>query len=100
MKIKDSLIDKCYKLLGEENLRWFKHLKGLTGTCSPVLKLNVKRKGIPVHPVHFREGMQIRNFMRSEPECKGWNDFDFDNNWTKLIELTINKHLTKLQSHE
>jgi len=89
MEIKESLIEKFRQWIGEENLRWFSHLKGLTGTYSPVLKLNVKRKGIPVHPVHLREGMQIRNWMRSQPECKDWDSHDFDNNWQELVKLTI-----------
>ncbi len=91
--IAETLKDKLFKWLGEENLRWFKHLKGLTGTISPVLSLNIKRKRIPVHPVHFREGMQIRNWMRHQDECKGWSDIDFDDNWTLLVDLTITKYL-------
>lgn len=51
--------------LGEENIRYFKHLKGLKGKVFPVLKLNYNKKGIPAHPVHLREGMQIRNYLRS-----------------------------------
>jgi len=93
IKITDKLIDDLFNWLGDYNLKYFKHLKGLTGTYSPVLKLNKKRKGIPVHPVHFREGMQIRNFMRRHEDCKNWNDIQFDDNWTKLIELTIKKYL-------
>ena len=93
MEINQSLIKKLYDWLGKENLRWFKHLKGLKGTYSPVLKLNRKRKFIPVHPVHLREGMQIRNWMRQQPECKGWNAHDFDNNWAKLVELTVETYL-------
>lgn len=90
--MEESLIDKVYEWIGEENVRYFKHLKGLTGTVSPVLKLNMKRKFIPVHPVHLREGMQIRNFMRSQPECENWNGNDFDENWIKVIESCIEKH--------
>ena len=67
-------------------------MKGLTGSCAPVLKLNQKRKGIPVYPVHLREGMQIRNWMRQQDECKNWTDIDFDDNWTILIEKTINEY--------
>ncbi len=88
-EIKDSLIEKMHDYLGEENLRFFKHLKGLTGTYSPVLKLNQERKGLPAHPVHFREGMQIRNFLRGQSECEEWNSHDFDNNWIRVIEKVI-----------
>lgn len=57
-------IESLKKHLGEENLRYFRHLKGLNGSVFPILKLNYKRKGIPIHPVGLREGMQIRNWMR------------------------------------
>lgn len=91
----ETLAIKLYEWLGEENVIYFKHLKGLTGTVSPVLKLNVKRKFIPTHPVHFREGMQIRNFLRSQPECITWSDHDFDNNWIKVVELCIENYNNK-----
>lgn len=90
--MEQSLVDKIYEWIGEENVRYFKHLKGLTGTVSPVLKLNQKRKFLPAHPVHLREGMQIRNFMRRQPECKNWGDNEFDENWIKVIESCIEKH--------
>lgn len=93
MEIPNSLLEEMYDYLGEENLRWFKHLKGLTGTYSPVLKLNVKRKGIPAHPVHLREGMQIRNFLKEQTECNAWHHLDFENGWTDVIEATVNKYL-------
>ena len=41
------------------------------------------------HIVHFREGMQVRNFMRQSGECNDWSDHEFDDNWVKLIELII-----------
>lgn len=60
----EKYVTSLIQWLGEENVRYFKHLKGLTGQVFPVLKLNNERKGIPVHPVHLREGMQIRNYLR------------------------------------
>lgn len=92
IKFSGKVIDDFYQWFGEENVRYFKHLKGLTGNYSPVLKLNSKRKFMPVHPVHLREGMVIRNWMRGRDEFKDFNDHDFDNNWTKLVELTVEKY--------
>lgn len=71
--------------LGDENVRYFRLLKSLTGSYSPVLKLNMKRKGLPVHNVHMREGMQIRNWMRDQPEFKDWDSERLDNEWTTLV---------------
>jgi hypothetical protein len=81
--------------LGEEGIRYFKHLKGLKGDVFPVLKLNVKTKGMPVYPVHFREGSQIRNWLSSTypeimDELKEWDAFE---DWTHDImnKLVLNK---------
>jgi len=90
--INDEIVDDFIQWIGEDGLRWFKHLKGLTGTYSPVLKLNEKRKGIPVHPVHFREGMQIRNWMRKHDNCSGW--IEFDSVWVLLVEEAVKKYET------
>ena len=57
------------------------------GTVSPIL-MTAGSMAIP-HPVHFREGMQIRNWMRDRPECEGWNDNDFDNRWETAVKAAI-----------
>ena len=93
MKFDDKLVDDFILWIGEDGLRWFKHLKGLTGTYSPVLKLNQKRKGIPAYPVHFREGRTIRNWMRKHPCCSGW--IEFDTMWVHLVDCAIKKNETK-----
>jgi hypothetical protein len=88
MENNNNIADKLIEFLGKDGIRWFGHLKGLTGTCSPVLRLNSKRKGIPVHPVHFREGMQIRNFLRTLKECE---EINFDDEWCSLVELAVER---------
>jgi hypothetical protein len=89
--INTRLIDKAKVWLGTEGISFFSHLKGLTGEVSPVLNLNVKRKGIPIHPIHFREGMSIRNWMRDQIECKDWSADEMDEKWVLLIEEVIKK---------
>lgn len=74
--------------LGEENLRYFRHLKGLKGEVFPVLKLNYHKKGVTAHPVGLREGMKIRNWMRVNfPEFTQLSQ----NKIEKLSEELINK---------
>jgi hypothetical protein len=80
---------KVHSWLGDEGRRFFRHCLGLTGTVSPVLKLDEGRKHIPVHPVHFREGMQVRNFLRGLPECASWTDYDFDNFWAEVVTRSL-----------
>lgn len=64
-KMMEKYVQELKKWLGKDNIRYFKHLKGLTGEVFPVLKLNFDKKGLPAHPVAWREGMQIRNYLRS-----------------------------------
>lgn len=78
------------KWLGEDGIRYFRHLLGLTKTVIPVLHLNEKRKGIPYHSVHFREGMQIRNWLREHTYLgKESNSIDLDNIYVEILEEAI-----------
>lgn len=89
--LNDELYVKTLKIwLGEENVRYFKHLKGLKGSVFPVLKLNMDRKGLPSHPVHFREGMQIRNYLRTKfPELSEMAGDILDDYTVELMEKVI-----------
>lgn len=83
-------IDALRKYLGEENLRYFRHLKGLTGCVFPVLRLNFSRKGIPIHSVRLREGMQIRNWMRTNfSEFRNMSQDKLEKLSDKLINKAI-----------
>lgn len=93
--IPDSLIEKVRGWLGEDNIRWFAHIKGLKGSVNCVLKLNFKRKRIPAHPIHFREGMQIRNFLREQVECDKWGHADFEREWITVVEKLITQFKAK-----
>lgn len=89
--LNEKLYVKTLKIwLGEENVRYFKHLKGLKGSVFPVLKLNMDRKGLPAHPVHFREGMQIRNYLRTKfPELSEMARDILDEYTVELMEKVI-----------
>ena len=77
--------------LGEDGIRYFKHLKGLKGTVVPVLKLNKeKNAGVPAWPVHFREGMQIRNWLRANTELgKKLDSIELDDCYVNILEEAI-----------
>ncbi len=81
-----SMIEEFKQWLGQDGISYFRHLKGLTGEYSPVLRLNYERKGIPTHPVHFREGMSIRNWMRTREEYKLLDSEKLDSEWIVLVE--------------
>lgn len=89
--LNEKLYVKTLKIwLGEENVRYFKHLKGLKGSVFPVLKLNMDRKGLPAHPVHLREGMHIRNYLRTKfPELSEMEGNILDDYTVELMEKVI-----------
>ena len=82
--ISDSLVNDTKTWLSDDGIAFFRDVKEKHG------KINAcwDEGGIP-HPVHFREGMQIRNFMRGTEHCKSWDAHDFDDNWIPLIEECI-----------
>jgi hypothetical protein len=84
MKITDELVEKVKKWLGEDGREYFIWCLEEHGGVNPVYM----EDGIP-HPVHFREGMQIRNFMRTSGLCEDWTDHDLDNNWTEVVEKAL-----------
>lgn len=90
----DNLVVRFKQWLSPEGIRYFQLLKHFHGRVDPILRLNYKRKGLPVHPVHLRDGIPIRNWMRQQPELKpesGYNAMLISDGWTALVELAIQK---------
>lgn len=83
--IPPELIIKTKAWLGNDGHAFFNDIKERYGRINACWD----EEGIP-HPVHFREGTQIRNFMRTSGLCNDWGDRDFDDNWIALIEETLN----------
>lgn len=80
MKFSKESIQKCQNWLGEKGINHFKMILKEHGTLNAVWQ----EESIP-HIVHFREGMQIRNFMRSLNEFKNWNAHELDDNWQLFV---------------
>lgn len=82
---------------------FFRHCKEKFGTVSPCWMEGGKDDpnktafanaidkaqfpGIP-HPVHFREGMTVRNFLRTITD-NAWTAHEYDNRWADIIEDAI-----------
>ena len=79
------------KWLGDDGIRYFRHLKGLKGTVVPVLNLNKeKNAGIPAWAVHLREGVQIRNWLRGNTELgKKLDSVELDDCYVSILEEVI-----------
>lgn len=92
--VDEAVVEDIRKFLGEDGIKFFRECKEKTGTVMPVITATKegivfgKAEGIP-HPVHFREGMTIRNRMRKMAQCVDWDASDFDDNWAKAVELAI-----------
>lgn len=86
-------------------LRFFRAVKAYTGRVDSVIgsmealecdkgeipnkdEYDLGEKDIP-YPIHFREGMFIRNALRDFELCKNWTDSDFDDNWAPIVEAAI-----------
>lgn len=82
--ISEELIAKTRAWLGEDGYNFFKEIKKVHGTYNACWN-----EGGISHMVHFREGMQIRNFMRTSGLCGDWSDHDFDENWLALLEEAL-----------
>ncbi len=88
-----ELAESVGNFLGEGGLLFMEAIRDRRGTLNTVLstqpfRVNDGVRQIP-HPVHFREGMAIRNHMRDLKECEGWDDHDFDDNWQDAVLMAV-----------
>ena len=84
MKITEDLIKRTKTWLGEDGISFFKNVKKDHGKINAVWS----EGGIP-HSVHFREGMQVRNFLRGTGLCDDWSCHELDDHWTEVVEKAI-----------
>jgi hypothetical protein len=47
-----------------------------------------KGESIP-YVVHFREGVDVRNWLRDQPECRDWSADRLDQMWAKLVQEAL-----------
>lgn len=86
LTITAGLIDHVRKFLGEDGAKFFAETKKTHGRYNAVYR----DEGSPFpHPVHFREGMQVRNAMREHADTEGWSAHDYDDSWVKVVELCL-----------
>jgi len=106
-KIPKSFVKHTKKWLRDDGIKFFREIKEKYGRIDAIWMEGDENeeelkgvaaavayaRGVPAripHAVHFREGMQVRNYMRlANDYCKGWDDHDYDDNWVELIEKCI-----------
>lgn len=86
VNITTEIITKTKEWLGKEGIKFFREVKSKHGKINAVWV-----DGLIPHAVHFREGMQVRNFLRSI-NCD-WTSHEYDDNWVKVIEECIAEDL-------
>lgn len=82
----EYIIQQLKEWLGQDGISFFRECKEKYGDVSPVYP-EPECPYLP-HPVHFREGMQVRNFLR-EITNNGWTAHEYDDRWIGLTERAI-----------
>jgi hypothetical protein len=82
--ITEAIVERTRAWLKKDGITFFSDIKKKHGTLNACWM-----EGDIPHPVHFREGMQVRNFLRGTCLCDSWDCNDFDNNWMTVIEQAI-----------
>lgn len=85
-----GLVHALRTWLGPSGLEFFNEMLEKHKTVSAVFSVPYGAEGRSYpHSVHFREGMQVRNFLRSLPETSFWSDYDYDNCWAELVHEAV-----------
>lgn len=85
-KITDEILDYVDMWLGDDGIQFFNECLRDYGTVSPVIL------GALPHPVHFREGMQVRNAIRDSGLAADWVGQDHDNLWSVVVKRILDRH--------
>lgn len=78
-----KLAKKVRKWLGPQGVKHFRDIKKKHGCIDAVWM-----EGKLPHPVHFREGMQVRNKLRELTDYS-YSDHEYDEMWVGIIEEAI-----------
>lgn len=87
-ELTSELIEKVRIWLSSDGIDLFSGLLKEHGKINCCYTEKAGETTIP-HPVHFREGMQVRNFLRGTGLCDDWTAHDYDDNWVNVIEQAI-----------
>lgn len=79
----DRIVAEVRDWLGVEGRNFFRDVKSKYGTLIACWD----EGGMP-HPIHFREGMQVRNHLRLLTS-NSWTADEYDNLWVGIVEKAI-----------
>lgn len=94
MSFSDETVKEFQKWLGQDGRNFFSDWikKNGHGWYTAVVMLEGK-EGMPKipHPIHSREGMSVRNWMRTKEEFKHFTAEDYDESWHRLVEYALSR---------
>ena len=85
MEITKELVEKVRDWLGEDGRIFFTECLKKYGSIAK----SIWMEGSIPHPVHFREGMKVRNFIRSTGLCNNWNAIELDDNYEEVVRRAL-----------
>jgi hypothetical protein len=87
--MEDRLVEKLREWLGEEGVDYFREVKKMHGRIDAVFAVEYGEGKYFPYSVYFREGMQVRNFLRSCEETATWSHVDYEERWLGLVAKAI-----------
>ncbi len=95
----DDFIEQLLDYLGYDGVAFFRMCKEMSTDIHPYNVVwtevapgeDINLRGVP-HPVHFREGMDVRNAMRRIHKEMGQGPYGahfYDNNWQGAVTAAI-----------
>ena len=82
-----EIIKQLQKTLGPEGIEFFREVYKKHGKMGALWVEGEGSSSFP-HPVHFREGMIVRNILRKITDYS-WTAHEYDARWEELTEEAI-----------
>lgn len=90
MTVSDKdLYERLREWLGPEGSVFFSGLMQEHGTLIAVLRIPLDGGRWLPWPVHLREGMKVRNWLRGQPETKDWDAHKLDDEWANIVQKAL-----------
>lgn len=83
----EEIVKQLREALGAEGIAHFRFIYEKYGTVNAIWKVGEGSSAFP-HPVHFREGMVVRNMLREITDYS-WTIDEYDGRWAELTEKAI-----------
>lgn len=90
-QITEQLVDYVEDFLGNAGINYFQQLRDQYGYIPLVVEVHDDDGSTFPHPIHFHEGMQIRNSMRDSGLVEDWDAHQLDDYWIEVVGMVLNR---------